>query len=120
MAKQRHLTQFKFCAQNIKSMLRRATGDVTNEDITPTMQHLAESLNYDQDVAAEVKKSFKKYRKKGDLAASAVTISEYSPARYLGSISEKFHESLESVSPFLFELSFYVSNPRIVHFPQSG
>lgn len=91
------MNQFKFCSQNLSSLLRRVTEDTVNEDLMPSLERLATNLNYGKNVNKMVKKAFKKFQKKGDLAASEVTISEYSPAKYLGSVSEKFQENLDNV-----------------------
>lgn len=98
VAKQRHLNQFKFCAQNMTSLLRRATEDYTNPNLGPTLQRLATALSYEEKASSQVKKALKKFSKKNDLGASNVTMSELNPARYLGSVSEKFYEDREAVS----------------------
>jgi DNA-directed RNA polymerase I subunit RPA1 len=95
VAKQRHLTQYKFCAQNMNSLLRRATEDYTSPTLQPTLERLALALNYEEGASSKVKKAIKKFRKKKDSAASDVTMNELNPARYLGSVSEKFYESRE-------------------------
>jgi DNA-directed RNA polymerase I subunit RPA1 len=95
VAKQRHLNQYKFCAQNMASLLRRATEDYTNADIAPTLGYLATALSYEAKAGNRVKKALKKYHKKKDLGASEVTMSELNPTRFLGSVSERFWESRE-------------------------
>ncbi|KAA8914558.1 hypothetical protein FN846DRAFT_926797 [Sphaerosporella brunnea] len=95
VAKQRHLNQFKFCAQNANSLLRRATEDYTSPDLQNTLEYLAGALGYDEKAGGRVKKAIKKYQKKKDLAASEITMSELNPTRYLGSVSEKFYQSRE-------------------------
>jgi len=96
VAKQRHLNQYKFCAQNMFSLLRRATEDYRNPDLSGTLECLAVALRYEEKASSRVKKALKKYNKKKDLGASEVTMSELNPARYLGSVSEKFYESREA------------------------
>ncbi|PUU76301.1 hypothetical protein B9Z19DRAFT_991073 [Tuber borchii] len=89
VSKQKHLKQFKFLAQNIDSVVRKLTDDLVNEDLGPRIQKLSEQLNLG--VGSEhMKKSMKKYKRTGDLGASEVTMSQYSPSRYLGSVSENF------------------------------
>lgn len=98
MTKQKHLHQFKFCAQNMHSLLRRTTEDYTNADLHPTLVRLADALRYEEGAGRQVKKALKKYNKKKDPSASEVTMSVLSPSRYIGSVSEKFYESREEVS----------------------
>jgi DNA-directed RNA polymerase I subunit RPA1 len=98
VTKQRHLNQFKFCAQNMNSLLRRATEDYSNPDLSHTLERLAIALHYDEKASGQVKKSAKKFNKTQDLASSDVTISKLNPARYLGSVSESFHQNREAVS----------------------
>lgn len=93
MAKSKHLRQFKFLSQNLPSVVRRLLGE-TNEDLKPKMDLIARHLNYGE--ASEVlKKAMKKYHKSGNLSASEVTMSQYSPTRYVGSVSESFAEARE-------------------------
>lgn len=96
VAKQKHLKQFKFLAQNLASVVRRLADDTTSERLDAKLEQIATKLNYG--VASEVlKKSMKKYHKRGDLGASEVTMSQYSPSRYVGSVSESFAEAREKV-----------------------
>lgn len=77
--------------------MRKLADDTVNESLGPKLSMIAEKLNHG--VANEhLKKSMKKYAKRGDLAASEVTMSEYSPSRYVGSVSESFAEAREYVS----------------------
>lgn len=95
VAKQKHLRQFKFLAQNMESVVRRLAD--ASEDLGPKLEVIATKLN--NGVAGEVlKKAMKKYHKRGELGASEVTMSEYSPTRYVGSVSESFAEAREKVS----------------------
>lgn len=104
VAKQKHLKQFKFLAQNIASVVRRLVDDTTSERLETKLGYIASRLNHG--VASEVlKKSMKKYHRRGDLGASEVTMSQYSPSRYVGSVSEKFAEEREKVGClFLWEV----------------
>lgn len=96
VAKQKHLRQFKFLAQNIASVVRRLVDDTTSERLETKLEYIAGRLNHG--VASEVlKKAMKRYHKRGDLGASDVTMSLYSPSRYVGSVSESFAEAREKV-----------------------
>ena len=96
VSKQKHLKQFKFLAQNIDSVVRKLADDLVNEDLGPRIQKLSEQLNLG--VGSEhMKKAMKKYKRTGDLGASEVTMSQYSPSRYLGSVSENFALAREKV-----------------------
>lgn len=97
VTKQRYLNQFKFCAQNLKSLLRRVAEDDINADLGPTLAKIGQSLHFDDGVSSKVKKALKKFNKSGELDASEVTMSEYNPARYVGSVSEKFYQAREAV-----------------------
>jgi DNA-directed RNA polymerase I subunit RPA1 len=102
VSKQKHLTQYKFCAQNINSLLRRATEDYTNANLSPTLERLGEALHYEKKANSLVKKALKKFHRKADLGASEVTTSKLNPTRHLGSVSEKFYGSREAVNiPFI-------------------
>lgn len=70
--------------------------DRVAENLGPRLMMLSEKLNFG--LAAEhLKKSMKRYIKKGDLGASEVTISQFSPSRYVGSVSESFAAAREKV-----------------------
>ncbi|KAG0126699.1 hypothetical protein HOY82DRAFT_627085 [Tuber indicum] len=89
VSKQKHLKQFGFLAQNINSVVRKLVDDLVNEDLGPRIQRLSDQLNLG--VGSEhMKKAMKKYKKTGNLVASEVTMSQYSPSRFLGSVSENF------------------------------
>lgn len=117
MAKQKHLRQFKFLAQNMESVVRKLADDTVNADLGPKLAVIAEKLHHG--VANElVKKAMKRYHKRGNLAASEVTMSEYSPSRYVGSVSESFAEAREKVSRFttlisrIHELTLYSTSEK--------
>jgi DNA-directed RNA polymerase I subunit RPA1 len=95
-AKQRHLNEFKFCAQNTQSLLRRVTEDYTSPSLDNTLVNLAAALKYEDRASDQLKKAVKKYRKSGALDASDVTMGKLNPARYLGAVSEKFYETREA------------------------
>ena len=80
----------------MSSLLRRATEDYWNSDLSSTLEHLAVALRYEEKASSRVKKALKRFNKKKDLDASEVTMSELNPARYLGSVSEKFYENREA------------------------
>lgn len=65
-----------------------------SEDLDEKLTVIAKKLNHG--VADQVlKKAMKKYHKRGELNASEVTMSQYSPTRYVGSVSESFAEARE-------------------------
>lgn len=97
VAKQKHLKQFKFLAQNMTSVVRRLADDTTSELLGAKLERIATKLNHG--IASEVlRKAMRRYHKRGDLCASEVTMSQYSPSRYVGSVSESFAEAREKVS----------------------
>ena len=96
VSKQKHQKQFKFSTQNIDSVVRKLTDDPANEDLGPRIQKLSEQPNLG--VGSEhMKKEMRKYKRTGDLGASEVTMSQYSPSQYLGSVSENFALAREKV-----------------------
>ncbi|KAL7275542.1 hypothetical protein RUND412_001501 [Rhizina undulata] len=95
VSKQKHLHQFKFCAQNMHSLVRKMADDLHSENLGPRLNELSGKLNAEVNAESMVKKAMKKYSKKGDLGASEVTMSELSPSRYVGSVSESFAEARE-------------------------
>jgi DNA-directed RNA polymerase I subunit RPA1 len=89
VTKESHLYEFKFFVDNYNSLLQRYSP--SNVD------------NLDAETAIHYNKKAKKFMKKqGDIAHFAEdikydpTISVYNPARYLGSVSDKFEEKLEA------------------------
>ncbi|KAI5797692.1 hypothetical protein EDC01DRAFT_629076 [Geopyxis carbonaria] len=96
VAKQKHLGQWKFCAQNAESLLRRAVEEYQHDDLSESYDTVSGPLNFGVKAGNKVKKAIKKYDSEKDLGASGVTISEFNPSRYIGSVSEKFYRSREA------------------------
>ncbi|KAJ3375015.1 hypothetical protein GGF31_005737 [Allomyces arbusculus] len=76
VTKQKHLRQFRFCAENIDALLARYKPD-----------ELANKI--DEELATKTAKKIKKH------GYSDTTLSKLSPYRYLGSTSETFADALE-------------------------
>ncbi|KGK40558.1 hypothetical protein JL09_g465 [Pichia kudriavzevii] len=89
VTKESHLYEFKFFADNYNSLLQRYSPSKVD--------------NLDAETAISYNKKAKKFAKKqGNVPHFAEsdkydpTISVYNPARYLGSVSDKFEEKLEN------------------------
>ncbi|KAJ8146823.1 hypothetical protein OY671_000114 [Metschnikowia pulcherrima] len=87
--KESHMTQFKFCLDNYDAMLSKYNpGEITEHLDTST------ALAYN-------KKERKNYKKQADLphyeqhSKYDPVLSVYNPAKYLGSVSEKFQDELD-------------------------
>lgn len=85
VAKQKHLSQLKFCAEN----------SITMKGLGKFGEHLGDKLN--TDFVKSRKSILKKLKKTGNIAAADPIISQVSPAIYVGAISEKFSQDITQV-----------------------
>ncbi|KAK6459425.1 alpha subunit of RNA polymerase I [Scheffersomyces xylosifermentans] len=87
--KQSHMNQFKFCAENYDALLAKYNpGELTHHLDTET------ALQYSKKVRKNMKKQAKLPHYEQTLKYDPV-LSVYNPAKYLGSVSEKFQEKLD-------------------------
>ncbi|CAK7917267.1 DNA-directed RNA polymerase I subunit Rpa190p [[Candida] anglica] len=88
--KQSHMTQFEFCAENYDALLSKYNpGELTQHLDTDT------ALSY----AKKARKNLKKQQDKPHYEQSDKydpVLSVYNPAKYLGSVSEKFQDDLDA------------------------
>lgn len=96
VTKESHMNQFKFCMDNYNALLAKYNPG-----------HLIEHL--DTEVASKYSKKVKKHLKKNSESTKYdPVLSVYNPAKYLGSVSEKFDKKLDdfiSENPQLFKKS---------------
>lgn len=90
VAKQKHLSQLKFCAENNVTMVRLKN---MSDDIEDKL---------DLEYLTENHSILKTLRKSGDFTAVDPIISRVSPARYVGAVSEKFSQDIIEVYPSIF------------------
>ncbi|RLV94583.1 DNA-directed RNA polymerase I subunit [Spathaspora sp. JA1] len=88
--KQSHMNQFKFCADNYDALLAKYNpGDMTdNLDVE-------EALSYSKKVRKSLKKQKQLPHYEQEIKYDPV-MNVYNPAKYLGSVSEKFQDKLDS------------------------
>ncbi|ABN68025.2 alpha subunit of RNA polymerase I [Scheffersomyces stipitis CBS 6054] len=87
--KQSHMNQFKFCAENYDALLAKYNpGELTHHLDTET------ALHYSKKVRKNMKKQGKLPHYEQQIKYDPV-LSVYNPAKYLGSVSEKFQEKLD-------------------------
>lgn len=88
--KQSHMNQFKFCVENYDALLTKYNpGDLTHHLNTDEALHYAKKVRKNQKKQAGLPHYEQAYK-------YDPVLSVYNPAKYLGSVSEKFQERLEA------------------------
>lgn len=90
VTKESHMTQFDFCRENYDALLKKYNPVALAEHLD-----VETALQYSKKVSKNRKKNSKTAHYEQKVKYDPV-LAKYNPAKYLGSVSEKFHDKLES------------------------
>lgn len=90
VTKESHMTQFDFCRENYDALLKKYNPVALAEHLD-----VETALQYSKKVSKNRKKNLKTAHYEQKVKYDPV-LAKYNPAKYLGSVSEKFHDKLES------------------------